>query len=50
MMTATTTNPGHGHVYAAKHYLDGWVALTDPPGWDAVKLQALRDWFAAKGL
>ena len=50
MMTATTTNAGHGHVYAARHYLDGWVALTEPPGWDAAKLQALRDWFAARGL
>ena len=50
MMTATTTNSGHGHVYAARHYLDGWVALTDPPGWDEAKLAALRDWFADKGL
>ncbi|MFZ1467921.1 MAG: alpha/beta-hydrolase family protein [Paracoccaceae bacterium] len=50
MMTATTTNAGHGHVYAARHYLDGWVALTDPPGWDEAKLTRLRDWFTAQGL
>jgi len=50
MMTATTTKAGHGHVYAARHYLDGWVALTDPPGWHAAKVQGLRDWFAAQGL
>ena len=50
MMTATTTNPGHGHVYAARDYLSGWVALTDPAGWDETRLERLRDWFAAKGL
>jgi uncharacterized membrane protein len=50
MMTATTTQPGHGHVYAARHYLTGWVALTDPQGWDADGLQRLAAWFDDKGL
>ena len=50
MMTATTTNPGHGHVYAARDYLAGWLALTDPPLWDEARLERLRDWFAARGL
>lgn len=50
MMTATSTNAGHGHVYAASHYLQGWVALTDPPGWDEPALRRLNDWFTAQGL
>ena len=32
MMTATTTPRGVGHVYAAAHYLDGWIAVTEPQG------------------
>ncbi|NPD16441.1 hypothetical protein HOY34_14670 [Xinfangfangia sp. D13-10-4-6] len=27
MMTATTTESGYGHVYAAKHYLNAWAEL-----------------------
>lgn len=50
MMTATTTGSGHGHVYAARHYAAGWVALTDPPGWDAAGLARLDAWFADRGL
>ena len=50
MMTATLTNAGHGHVYAASHYLEGWVALTDPPGWDQPGLDRLNAWFTEKGL
>jgi uncharacterized membrane protein len=50
MMTATTTPAGTGHVYAARHYLDGWLAVTDPPGWDAAALDRLRGWLSAQGL
>lgn len=50
MMTATLTNPGHGHVYAASHYLEGWIALTDPPGWDQAGLDRLNAWFTEQGL
>lgn len=50
MMTATLTNAGHGHVYAASHYLQGWVALTDPPGWDQAGLDRLNAWFTEQGL
>lgn len=50
MITATTTPTGTGHVYAARHYLDGWVAVTDPPGWDAAALDRLHGWFAGQGL
>ncbi|TCL75564.1 alpha/beta-hydrolase family protein [Rhizobium sp. BK251] len=30
MATATTSPMGYGHVYAPEHYIDGWVAVTDP--------------------
>lgn len=50
MMTATLTNAGHGHVYAASHYLEGWIALTDPPGWDADALGRLAVWFGEQRL
>jgi len=50
MMTATTVPRGVGHVYAASHYLDGWVALTEPEGWAKENLAALKNWLDAKGL
>ena len=34
MMTATTTPRGVGHVCAAAHYLDAWIAVTEPQGWN----------------
>jgi len=39
---------GFGHVYAPEHYLDAWVAVSDPEGWDSAALQALRDEFRAR--
>jgi hypothetical protein len=39
---AQTAPVGHGHLYAPQHYLDAWVAVTDPPGWDEISLAALR--------
>ena len=33
VMTAVQTPFGHGHNYLFEHYLDGWVSLTDAPGW-----------------
>lgn len=33
---------GHGHVYAPEHYLDAWVAVTDPPGWSLAELDRLK--------
>lgn len=50
MITATTTPAGTGHVYAARHYLDGWLAVTEPAGWDAAGLDRLRAWFGEQGL
>jgi uncharacterized membrane protein len=50
MMTATTTPRGVGHVYAAAHYLDGWIAVTEPQGWNAESLGRLREWLEAHDL
>ncbi len=30
MMIATTSPIGYGHIYAPQHYIDCWIALTDP--------------------
>lgn len=32
MAMATTSPMGYGHVYAPEHYIDAWVAVTDPKG------------------
>lgn len=32
---ATTVPHGYGHNYAAGSYLDAWIAVTSPAGWDA---------------
>lgn len=50
MMIAAGTPPGFGHVYAAEHYLDGWIALTDPTGWSEADLARLSDKLTADGL
>lgn len=41
MMTATVTPMGHGHVFAPGHYIDGWVGVTEPEGWDAADIARL---------
>ena len=44
MMIATTSPMGYGHVYAPEHYIDAWMAVTDPPNVtkdDAARLKAL---------
>ncbi|KPQ08506.1 MAG: putative membrane protein [Rhodobacteraceae bacterium HLUCCA12] len=40
---------GVGHAYAARDFIDGWHALTDPPGWSEERLDALREWYAVRG-
>ena len=40
---------GVGHAYAAAHYIEGWMALTEPPDWDEENLRALREFYAAIG-
>jgi uncharacterized membrane protein len=50
MMIAASTPRGFGHVYAAGHYLDGWIALTDPVGWSGADLERLSRMLDAQGL
>jgi uncharacterized membrane protein len=45
---ATTTPLGHGHVYRFDHYLDGWMSLTDAPGWTPEGVEALKAAFEAQ--
>jgi uncharacterized membrane protein len=43
-MIATTSPVGYGHVFASQHYIDAWMAVTDPPGItadDVARLKAL---------
>lgn len=37
---------GYGHVYAPEHYIDAWVAVTDPPGWSEEDIERLKRQFA----
>jgi uncharacterized membrane protein len=44
MMIATTSPMGYGHVFAPQHYIDAWMAVTDPPDIapeDVIRLRAL---------
>ena len=46
MAIFTTAPPGHGHNFAAAHYIDGWLAVTGAPGWPADKVVRLKQHFA----
>jgi uncharacterized membrane protein len=41
-MIATTSPMGYGHVYAPQHYIDAWVAVTDPAGWSPEEIERLK--------
>lgn len=49
MLTATTTPPGRGHVYAGADYLDAWAEVL-ALDWPAERLEALRAMLAGQGL
>jgi uncharacterized membrane protein len=42
MITGMETPPGFGHVFAADHYMDAWIAVTQPTGWTDADLTRLR--------
>lgn len=44
-MAVGSTPPGFGHIFAAKHYIDAWLALTEPKGWTEDRLNRLRALF-----
>jgi uncharacterized membrane protein len=50
MVTAAGTPRGFGHVYSAEHYLNGWIALTDPEDWTDQDLDRLRQKLRDEGL
>jgi uncharacterized membrane protein len=37
---------GHGHYFAPEHYVDGWLAVTEPEGWTPEKVARLKEHFA----
>lgn len=41
-MVAGSSPDGYGHDYAARDYLDAWLALTEPQGWSEEKLRRLK--------
>lgn len=46
MALATTTPTGFGHVYAHEDYIDAWISLTEPQGWDGNDIARLKAHFA----
>src|SRR5690606_7284857 len=42
MALAQTSPIGYGHVYAPSDYVDAWVEVTQPDGWTAAQLDALK--------
>jgi uncharacterized membrane protein len=41
-MAVGTAPEGFGHTIATTDYIEAWLALTEPPGWDAAALARLR--------
>ncbi|MFK4872348.1 alpha/beta hydrolase [Novosphingobium sp. ZW T3_23] len=48
MVIATTTPMGHGHVYAPEHYVDAWIAVTQPRGWTPAAIARLKSHVARR--
>jgi uncharacterized membrane protein len=44
-MMVGTAPTGFGHEYAPVHYIDAWLALTEPAGWSEAELERLRGLF-----
>jgi uncharacterized membrane protein len=45
VLLAAEVPRGFGHNYAAANYIDGWVAVTEPPGWSDEDLAMLKETF-----
>jgi len=45
-MISGTEPRGFGHDYAAEHYFDSWLALTEPKGWNEEQLSLMRAYFS----
>lgn len=48
MALATTSPMGYGHVYAPEHYIDAWMAVTDPQGITAEDVTRLKARFSVR--
>ena len=42
MLICTDVPEGFGHVFAAEHYIDAWVELTEPEGWKEMDSERLK--------
>ncbi|MFU0504045.1 alpha/beta hydrolase [Pseudaminobacter sp. NGMCC 1.201702] len=42
---ATTSPIGYGHVFAAEHYIDAWIEVTDVKDWSAGEVARLKQHF-----
>jgi uncharacterized membrane protein len=45
MIGASALGPGLGHLFAASHYIDAWVAVTEPDGWTDTDIARLKTHF-----
>jgi uncharacterized membrane protein len=45
MIGASALGPGLGHLYAASHYIDAWIAVTEPDGWTDTDIARLKTHF-----
>lgn len=49
MAIATTSPMGYGHVFAPQHYIDAWLAVTDPPNITTDDVARLKTFFVKRG-
>jgi uncharacterized membrane protein len=45
MATALEVPSGYGHAYAPDHYIEAWLAVTEPQGWTATEIERLKAHF-----
>ena len=45
ILLATSVPIGYGHNFAPGAYIDGWLAVTDPEGWEAEDVARLKSFF-----
>jgi uncharacterized membrane protein len=45
MLISNDVTKGFGHVFAAEHYINAWVALTDPENWPKSDTERIKDLF-----
>lgn len=48
MAIALAVPIGHGHYFAPEHYIDAWVAVTQPEGWTPADIDRLKATFKAE--